>query len=254
MSKSKEVEIWEMPRRVFSVGGDPSATLKAYCIKSDRPDCLYAWIPDYQTDYITMITNISKKDCKYLGKVSVGINFNDVINKLELPTFEEIESLNAKPIDPQSINGLSEEDILRLHSVTTLANEIVKLSLQNEYYSNIIKHLKEINQPSVPETNKTNKLLTPDEVQFYNSLKELWSDTSQIDTFATYLALESGKDHYTGEAKESFKKFIKLAKSQKITKNIISNSITLDNATTTINSVTVGTTPAFTITQVDNNE
>lgn len=250
MSKSKEVEIWEVPRRVFSIGGDPSATLKAYCIKSDRPDCLYAWIPDYQTDYITMITSISKKDCKYLGKVSVGIDFNEIISKLELPTFEEIESLNAKPIDPQSINGLSEEDILRLHSVTTLANEIVKLSLQNEYYSNIIKHLKEVNQPSVPENNKTNKSLTPGEVRFYNSLKELWSDTSQIDTFATFLALESGKDHYTGEAKESFKKFIKLARAQKITKNI-----TITNATTTINAVTVGAAgPAFTITQVDNDE
>lgn len=250
MSKSKEVEIWEVPRRVFSVGGDPSVALKAYCIKSDRPDCLYAWIPDYQTDYITMITSISKKDCKYLGKVSVGIDFNEIISKLELPTFEEIESLNAKPIDPQSINGLSEEDILRLHSVTTLANEIVKLSLQNEYYSNIIKHLKEVNQPSVPENNKTNKSLTPGEVQFYNSLKQLWSDTSQIDTFATFLALESGKDHYTGEAKESFRKFIKLAKAQKITKNI-----TITNATTTINAVTVGTAgPAFTITQVDNDE
>lgn len=192
MSDLKVIEIWDLPKKAFSISNGNNV-YRAYAFRVTKGNSiqLYAWIPDYQLDGIVALTNPLQKGGVFKGYADTNNKIEFIIDKLELPSIEEINSLYNQEIVAENVNGLTEEELAAKYKLSDLARVIVKLCLQNEYYNQIIKELQST------EENKTSDIDIQAE---YEKLKLKWSHESSSPNFQDYLetlrAIESDPVKY----------------------------------------------------------
>lgn len=186
MANRKQVEIWDVPKKSFAVSGS-TEIFRAYCISNVRGNStvLYAWIPDYQFDNILSISNPFTKGCKYIGVADSNFNFDTLVTKLELPSIEEIDKLYNKEISAEHVNGLTNEELLVKYKPTDLADTIVKLSLQNEYYLTLINEIR--NHNNTDNSQKVSDTIKEYE-KAYEDFKQNWLSNPEYSSFKEYLA------------------------------------------------------------------
>ena len=179
MSDLRTIEIWDLPKKAFSISGG-NQYYRAYAFKNVKGNTtqLYAWIPDYQYDGIVALTNPLQKGGIFKGYANTNHKIESIINKLELPSFEEISSLYNQEITAENVNGLTEEELAAKYKLSDLAQVIVKLCLQNEYYNQIITEL---------QSNEEDKTSEIDIQAEYEKLKLKWSHESSFPNFQDYL-------------------------------------------------------------------
>jgi len=179
MSDLRTIEIWDLPKKAFSISGG-NQYYRAYAFKNIKGNTtqLYAWIPDYQYDGIIALTNPLQKGGIFKGYANTNHKIESIINKLELPSFEEISSLYNQEITAENVNGLTEDELASKYKLSDLAQVIVKLCLQNEYYNQIITELQ------LNEEDKTSEIDIQAE---YEKLKLKWSHESSFSNFQDYL-------------------------------------------------------------------
>jgi len=186
MANRKQVEIWDVPKKSFAVSGS-TEMFRAYCISNVRGNTtvLYTWIPDYQFDSIFSISNPFTKGCKYIGVADSNFNFDALVTKLELPSIEEIDKLYNKEISAEHVNGLTNEELLVKYKPTDLADTIVKLSLQNEYYLALINEIQ--NHNKIDNTQAVSNAIKEYE-KAYEEFKQNWLSNPEYSSFKEYLA------------------------------------------------------------------
>jgi len=159
MSKNNfRVEIWEAPRNMFSPYGSGDVTVTCYTVDI-RNNTKAVWIPEIAYDFVSSINNLANKpNVVFKGYANSSINFAEICKELQIPSIENIKNMvNVFPIE--NINGVTEEEILSKYKLSELTGQIIRLTMQVDYYQQIIDKM---SSNDVVENNDSTKKSKPE--------------------------------------------------------------------------------------------